>query len=427
MYRAREYKFFDLARFDIEEYEHYEQVENGDLNWYMDGKFVAFAGPHAERQFSPGGYHTLRPDDYVSYFKRKNVTLVVRLNKPYYDAKKFTNHGIDHMDLYFLDGSNPPDHILAKFISRCEETPGAVAVHCKAGLGRTGTCIAAYMMKHFKLTAEEIIGWMRIVRPGSVIGPQQQFLKDIQNRMWRDGENIRYRPVSSLPAVVSAKEEAYDGNARATASRPGSSGSQGMNANLPSAPVTPQSSSATKRFSKLTISTPNATTTPISKLNASSPTIAAPSNLSASYSANGKQPSQPMQALTSSQKSAGSYMSPSAGSSRPSSRGHVRPEPGSAKEETDKDGSQGDLLRLRRQQHLQNSAVYSLASSSPSTATPPKNRLSFGFTAEVSSNTKINYSNGNVVDSAPQSGNNTPNSSSRPRSRLGGFLSAWNK
>jgi protein-tyrosine phosphatase len=422
MYRAREYKFFDLARFDIEEYEHYEQVENGDLNWYMDGKFVAFAGPHAERQFSPGGYHTLRPDDYVSYFKRKNVTLVVRLNKPYYDAKKFTNNGIDHMDLYFLDGSNPPDHILAKFIAKCEETPGAVAVHCKAGLGRTGTCIAAYMMKHFKLTAEEIIGWMRIVRPGSVIGPQQQFLKDIQNRMWRDGENIRYRPTSSLPAVVSAKEEAYDSNPRASASRPGSSGSQGMNTNLPSAPVTPQSSSTTKRFSKLTISSPS-NTTPISKLNASSPANITPS-LSTTYSANGKQPAQPM---TSSQKSSASYISPSAGSSRPSSRGHVRPDASSTKEETDKDGSQGDLLRLRRQQHLQNSAVYSLASSSPSTATPPKNRLSFGFTAEVSSNSKISY-NGNVGDnSAPQSGNNTPNSSSRPRSRLGGFLSAWNK
>ena len=30
------------------------------------------------------------------------------------------------------------------------------------------------MMKHFKFTAEECIGWLRIVRPGSIIGPQQQ-------------------------------------------------------------------------------------------------------------------------------------------------------------------------------------------------------------------------------------------------------------
>jgi hypothetical protein len=40
------------------------------------------------------------------------VTLVVRLNKKYYDARRFSSQGIDHLDLYFIDGSNPPDHIL---------------------------------------------------------------------------------------------------------------------------------------------------------------------------------------------------------------------------------------------------------------------------------------------------------------------------
>jgi cell division cycle 14 len=80
----------------------------------MDGKFIAFAGPHATHEMTPGGYHSLCPDDYIPYFKRKNVTLVVRLNKKYYDAKRFTNQGIDHVDMYFIDGSNPPEHILVK-------------------------------------------------------------------------------------------------------------------------------------------------------------------------------------------------------------------------------------------------------------------------------------------------------------------------
>lgn len=40
-------------------------------------------------------------------------------------------------------------------------------------LGRTGTLIACYMMKHYMLTAPECIGWMRVCRPGTIIGPQQ--------------------------------------------------------------------------------------------------------------------------------------------------------------------------------------------------------------------------------------------------------------
>lgn len=45
-----------------------------------------------------------------------------------------------------------------------------------AGLGRTGTLIGCYLMKHYRMTAAESIAWLRICRPGSVIGPQQQFL-----------------------------------------------------------------------------------------------------------------------------------------------------------------------------------------------------------------------------------------------------------
>ena len=209
LYKAREYNFFDFENFDLAEYEHYEQVENGDLNWCMDGKFVAFAGPHATRESSPGGYHSLCPDDYTPYFLRKNVTLVVRLNKKYYDAKRFTNHGINHIDLYFIDGSNPPDHILNKFLQVSEETRGAIAVHCKAGLGRTGSVIGCYMMKHFRLTAEETIGWLRIVRPGSVIGPQQQYLKDMQPRMWRDGQLFREKFASLRMGGVGSVTDGY--------------------------------------------------------------------------------------------------------------------------------------------------------------------------------------------------------------------------
>jgi len=70
-------------------------------------------------------------------------------------------------------------------------------VHCKAGLGRTGSCIGAYLMKHYGFTAREAIGWMRVCRPGSVIGPQQAFLESIEGRMWDEG--ARFHAARALP------------------------------------------------------------------------------------------------------------------------------------------------------------------------------------------------------------------------------------
>mmetsp|Transcript_40190 Transcript_40190/g.97082 ORF Transcript_40190/g.97082 Transcript_40190/m.97082 type:complete len:541 (+) Transcript_40190:676-2298(+) len=191
--KAQEYKFFDWDTFDVEEYEYFEQVENGDLNWIMKGKILAFAGPSYKKTVSPEGYCTLAPADYIPYFKKKKVGLVVRLNKKNYEEQDFIDAGIQHLEQYYLDGSCPPMKILQKVLAEFESVKSdeAFAVHCKAGLGRTGTCIGAYIMKHYRLTAPEVIAWMRICRPGCVIGPQQQFLEDLQPVMWQEGELMR--------------------------------------------------------------------------------------------------------------------------------------------------------------------------------------------------------------------------------------------
>ena len=173
-------QWFDIKNFNLRDYEFYEKVENGDLNWIIPGKFIAFSGP-ADKTKDPDGYRRFTPEDYVPIFKKFGVTRVVRLNNKQYDEQRFVKNGINHTDLYFADGSCPSDDILEKFISIAEQEKGAIAVHCKAGLGRTGSLIAGYAMKHYKFLAPDFIGYIRLCRPGSILGPQQQFLVDKQS------------------------------------------------------------------------------------------------------------------------------------------------------------------------------------------------------------------------------------------------------
>lgn len=58
------------------------------------------------------GYPLHSPESYFSYFRKHNVTAVIRLNKKLYDAKRFTDGNFDHYDLFFIDGSIPSDAIV---------------------------------------------------------------------------------------------------------------------------------------------------------------------------------------------------------------------------------------------------------------------------------------------------------------------------
>ncbi|XP_078121081.1 dual specificity protein phosphatase CDC14AB-like [Sander vitreus] len=185
--KALQHGFFDFENFDVEEYEHYERVENGDMNWIVPGKILAFSSPHAHSKIE-NGYPLHAPEAYFPYFCQNGITAVVRLNRKLYDSRQFEDAGFEHHDLFFLDGTTPSDLIIRRFLHVCESTEGAVAVHCKAGLGRTGTLIGCYLMKHFRFTAAEAIAWNRICRPGSIIGPQQNFLEEKQHSLWVQGD-----------------------------------------------------------------------------------------------------------------------------------------------------------------------------------------------------------------------------------------------
>lgn len=87
------------------------------------------------------GYPLHAPEAYIPYFRKHNITTIIRLNKKMYDARRFTDSGFEHQDLFFVDGSTPNDSIVRKFLNICENAEGAIAVHCKGRFsGARHTC-----------------------------------------------------------------------------------------------------------------------------------------------------------------------------------------------------------------------------------------------------------------------------------------------
>ena len=63
---AIKFDWYKFRTFNVKEYEQYERVENGDLNWIIPGKFMAFMGPIEKRDANQRyGHH---PNKYVETF-----------------------------------------------------------------------------------------------------------------------------------------------------------------------------------------------------------------------------------------------------------------------------------------------------------------------------------------------------------------------
>jgi cell division cycle 14 len=210
--------------FDLEEYLNFDSPLNADLHELIPGKFVAMRSPrdlpsgtlwhdvarHSDGQFS---HREFSPEHYADVLCQFGVRAVVRLNRPLYGRRAFSAAGVAVVDLHFDDCTPPPVHVVAKFLAVAEAVPGAVAVHCKAGLGRTGTLVAIYMMKHHGFSAREAMGWLRIVRPGSVIGPQQDFLCAREALMHRSVSPLPpHRPAPAAAAAPSASAQCDGGD-----------------------------------------------------------------------------------------------------------------------------------------------------------------------------------------------------------------------
>jgi cell division cycle 14 len=104
------------------------------MNWLIPDKLLAFASPYHVNVVQ--GFQVCTPSDIIPIFSELGINTIVRLNNKTYDETIFKEAGFDHMELYFADGTCPSDAILDQFLDLMERN-AVVALHCKAGLGRT--------------------------------------------------------------------------------------------------------------------------------------------------------------------------------------------------------------------------------------------------------------------------------------------------
>ena len=178
--RAKQIRWVDfgptMSRFDVDEYRELDSPLNADLHEIVPGKVVMMRGPQdlpdralwrdVSKDVGSFGHRDFSPKHYADILVQLDVQAVVRCNLPAYDRLSFEVAGIAVVDLSCEDCAPPPVDVVAKFLALMELLPGAVAVHCGSGRGRSGTLVAIYLMKHHGFTALEAIGWLRIVRPG---------------------------------------------------------------------------------------------------------------------------------------------------------------------------------------------------------------------------------------------------------------------
>lgn len=172
--------WYHPSYFDPDDWEWLSQTDHGEISWIVPGKLLAFASPWTEKEVSEG-YSVCVVSDMIDLLKEMGITHVIRLNEKVYDETEFKNAGFKHTDLYFPDGTAPPVTVKDAWL-RIINSDDVVALHCEAGRGGAATLAGVYLIKRYGFSGDEAIGWIRLCRPGSVVGPQQKYLAEYKAR-----------------------------------------------------------------------------------------------------------------------------------------------------------------------------------------------------------------------------------------------------
>jgi atypical dual specificity phosphatase len=132
------------------------------FGWLEPGRLAGMADPGSARE----GVFKAR----LETLRQMGVGALVSLTERGLDGQALDAAGVEYLHLPMADMSAPSLEAMAVFVAFVEEAQVrgvGVAVHCGAGLGRTGTMLAAYLVSKRHMP-DDAVRLVRELRPGAI-------------------------------------------------------------------------------------------------------------------------------------------------------------------------------------------------------------------------------------------------------------------